>query len=62
MTSREVIKKLKDDGWYEVGTKGDHFQFEHATKSGKVTIPHPQKDIKIKTLISIERQSGVKMR
>lgn len=62
MTSREIIKKLKEDGWYEVGSRGDHFHFEHATKPGKVTVPHPQKDVKIKTLISIEKQSGVRLR
>jgi predicted RNase H-like HicB family nuclease len=30
--SREVIKRLKADGWYEVGRVGDHVQFKHPTK------------------------------
>lgn len=58
-SSREVIKKLKADGWYEVNCVGDHHQFKHPTKKGKVTITHPRKDIPIKTLKSIENQSGV---
>lgn len=35
---REIIKMLKDDGWYLAYTKGDHRQFRHPTKKGKVTV------------------------
>ena len=59
-SSREVIKLLKADGWYEVNCTGDHHQFKHKTKPGRVTITHPVKDIPIKTLKSIEMQSGIK--
>jgi predicted RNA binding protein YcfA (HicA-like mRNA interferase family) len=58
-SSREVIKILKADGWYEYGCDGDHHQYKHPTKKGKVTVTHPRKDIPIPTLKSIERQSGV---
>ncbi len=43
-------------------TVGDHFQFRHPSKPGKVTVPHPKKDIPIGTLTSIERQSGLNLR
>ena len=59
-SSREVIKMLKADGWYLFGCVGDHHQFKHPVKKGKVTVTHPQKDIPLPTLKSIERQSGVK--
>lgn len=62
MQSREIIRLIEADGWYHVGTEGDHWHFRHATKPGKVTVVHPAKDIKIKTLRSIERQSGLKLR
>ena len=62
MTSKEIIKRLTEDGWQHVKTAGDHFQFKHPEKPGKVTVPHPVKDIQIKTLISIEKQSGLKLR
>ena len=39
--SREVIKMLKDDGWYEVNVEGSHHQFKHPTKKGRTTIKHP---------------------
>lgn len=55
VSSREVIDFLKQDGWVQVGVSGDHFHFKHATKQGKVTVPHPRKDIAIGTLKSIER-------
>ncbi len=60
LSSKEIIKRLKKDGWYLFHTKGDHRQFKHPTKPGKVTVPHPKKDFPRKTLISIFRQAGWK--
>ena len=59
-SSREIIRQLQADGWYEVGCDGDHHQFKHPTKKGRVTVTHPKKDIPTGTVKSIERQSGVK--
>lgn len=59
-SSREVIKMLKADGWYEVNCVGDHHQYKHPTKKGRVTITHPVKDIPLGTLKSISQQSGIK--
>ena len=58
-SSREIIKMLEADGWYKVHTVGDHHQFKHPTKKGKVTVTHPKKDIPLKTLKSVEKQSGL---
>ncbi len=58
-SSREVLKILKNDGWYEVNCEGDHHQFKHPTKPGRVTLTHPVKDIPKKTLKSISKQSGI---
>lgn len=59
-SSRELIKAIQDDGWYFVRAAGDHHQFKHPTKPGKVTIPHPKKDIPMKTVKSILKQAGLK--
>lgn len=59
-SSREVIQILVADGWYEVNCAGDHHQFKHPHKKGRVTVTHPRKDFPIKTLKSIEKQAGVK--
>ena len=62
MSSRDIIKVLKRDGWYEVDQSGSHKQFKHLVKSGRVTVPHPKKDMPIGTLMNIEEQAGVKLR
>lgn len=58
-SSREVLKILKADGWYEVNYVGDHHQLKHPTKKGRVTITHPRKDIPLGTLKNISLQAGV---
>jgi predicted RNA binding protein YcfA (HicA-like mRNA interferase family) len=60
-SSRTVIGKIEAAGWAEVSQEGSHKQFKHPTKPGRVTVPHPVKDIKIGTLKSIEKLSGVKL-
>lgn len=61
MNSRDVIRELRRDGWYEVNQVGSHKQFKHATKKGRVTVPHPSRDIPIGTLKSIEKQALIKL-
>lgn len=61
MDSREILKRLKDDGWETVRTKGSHHQLTHPTKPGRVTVPHPKRDLPKGTVKSIERQSGIKL-
>ena len=58
-SSRQILKILKKDGWYEVNAVGDHYHFKHPTKNGKVTVTHPQKDLPIKTVKSIFEQAGI---
>lgn len=62
MNSREIISALQRDGWVQVAQKGSHVQFKHATKTGRVTVPHPKRDIPLGTLKSIEKQSDLKLR
>lgn len=61
ISSRDIIKKLIKDGWYEVNCVGDHHQFKHSTKKGRVTVTHPVKDVPLPTVKSIEKQSEVKL-
>lgn len=62
MKSADVIRILEADGWARVAVKGSHHHFKHPTKPGRVTVPHPKRDLKIGTLKSIERQSGLSLR
>lgn len=58
-SSREIIQILNKDGWYEIACVGDHHQFKHPVKKGRVTVTHPKKDIPIKTVKSIAKQAGI---
>lgn len=58
MHSKEIIARLKREGWKKVGGKGDHEKFKHADKQGHVVVPHPRKDMPKGTLKSIFRQAG----
>ena len=60
MTAKEIIKKLKADGWIEVDTRGSHVQYKHPTKPGKVTVPSHSGDLPRGTLNSILKQAGLK--
>lgn len=60
-SSRELVKILLADGWYEVACVGDHHQYKHPFKKGKVTIPHPKKDLPKKTVKSIFQQAGINL-
>lgn len=56
--SRKLIQMLRQDGWELVATRGDHHQFRHPQKKGRVTVPHPNKDIPSGTVRSIYKQAG----
>ncbi|WP_374695056.1 type II toxin-antitoxin system HicA family toxin [Snodgrassella alvi] len=60
MHSSKVIKRLLDDGWYEVAVRGSHHQFKHPEKSGRVTVPHPKKDLPLGTVKNIFKQASLK--
>jgi predicted RNA binding protein YcfA (HicA-like mRNA interferase family) len=62
MKSRDIIRALEAKGWKLAQISGSHHQFRHPTKKGRVTVPHPTKDVPIGTLKSIEKQAGVKLK
>jgi predicted RNA binding protein YcfA (HicA-like mRNA interferase family) len=62
VNSRQIMRALKAAGWEHVQTSGDHWQFKHPTRPGRVTVPHPKRDLPLGTLRSIEKQAGIKLR
>jgi predicted RNA binding protein YcfA (HicA-like mRNA interferase family) len=61
MKVREVVRLLRDDGWFTVATRGSHVQFKHARKPGRVTVAgHPNDDLAPGTLKSILEQTKLK--
>jgi predicted RNA binding protein YcfA (HicA-like mRNA interferase family) len=55
--SREIIRRLKSDGWVLANVRGSHHQYKHPQRGGRVTMPHPKKDIPTGTLKNIFRQA-----
>jgi predicted RNA binding protein YcfA (HicA-like mRNA interferase family) len=49
-------------GRYFVGASGSHHHFKHPIKPGKVTLPHPRKDLHPKTLKSTYRQAQLQQK
>jgi predicted RNA binding protein YcfA (HicA-like mRNA interferase family) len=60
MKFRDMIKLLKEDGWYLVRSKGSHQQYRHPEKPGLVTVAgRGSDDIGRRTLKSILKQAGL---
>ena len=54
--SRRIVKRLADEGYALIGSRGSHHKF----RRGAVTIivPHPKKDLPIGTARSIAKLAG----
>ena len=58
MKVKEVLKRLKADGWYQVRMRGSHRILAHPAKSGIVVVPGKlSNDIPIGTLSAIWKQA-----
>jgi len=61
MNSKEIIKILKQNGFYEKSQNGSHLKLTNGEKI--LTVPvHGSKDVGIGLVKAIEKQSGVKLR
>lgn len=62
MKVKQVLKLLKEDGWFLVAQKGSHKQYKHPQKTGRVTVPDHgrNKDLAKGTENSILKQAGIK--
>ena len=61
MKVSELLRMLREDGWYLVDTRGSHRQFRHASKPGRATVAgKPSDDLAPGTLNSILKQTGLK--
>ena len=58
MKVRDVLRVLKDDGWFQVRSRGSHRVFKHASKPGIVVLPgHMSDELAVGTLKSIKDQA-----
>ena len=60
LSGKEVCKILESDGFTEVRRRGSHIVMQKKTDKSIITVPVPDhRELKIGTLMSIIRQSGV---
>lgn len=60
-SSKEILAILHKDGWRKVRQTGSHIQLQHPTKPGTVTVPHPRKNLKLKTIKNIFIQAELEI-
>jgi len=56
--SRDLARRLTNDGFILVSVRGSHHKYRHAESGRTVILPHPRKDIPVGTVRSIYRQAG----
>jgi predicted RNA binding protein YcfA (HicA-like mRNA interferase family) len=60
MKVKDIIRLIRQDGWYEVRTRGDHRQFHHPVRRGTVTVAGKLSDeLHPKTRKSVLKQAGI---
>ncbi len=62
MKTKEIIKLIETDGWYEARQRGSHKQFRHPVKRGLVTIPFHGGNKEVPKVLenSILKQAGLR--
>ncbi|NPV73377.1 MAG: type II toxin-antitoxin system HicA family toxin [Pelotomaculum sp.] len=58
-SSKDLIRMVQEAGWVLERVSGSHHQFKHQSKPGLVTIPHPRKNLPVKTVKNILKQAGL---
>ncbi|WP_199061709.1 type II toxin-antitoxin system HicA family toxin [Serratia sp. ASV30] len=58
MKSSELIKRLESHGWVLQRIKGSHHQFPPNSPL-VITVPHPNKEVKLGTLRQIMKDAGL---
>jgi len=59
LSSKKIIKILKDKGFQLDHTTGSHFIFYHRELGKRVVVPYHTKDLPKGTLIMILKQAGI---
>ena len=60
MRSSDIIKLLETDGWVLRSVRGSHHVFNHPTRTGHISVPHPKKDLGTGLVHKLLKQAGLK--
>ena len=55
--SREILKRLRREGWLDVGANGSHHKLKHPD-GRTIIVPHPKKDLPSGTARGIAKHAG----
>jgi len=58
--SRDIISRLRQDGFESVSVRGSHHKFVHRRLRRVVIVLHPKSDLPIGTVHAIYKQAGWK--
>jgi len=61
MKCNELLRILKNDGWFEIRQRGSHVVLQHSKKEGQLIVPlHSSKEVKKGLLKAILKQADIK--
>ena len=60
MRSSDIIKQLETDGWVLRSMRGSHHVFNHPSRTGHISVPHPKKDLGTGLVPKLLKQAGLK--
>ncbi|MEO6179776.1 MAG: type II toxin-antitoxin system HicA family toxin [Devosia sp.] len=58
--SRDIIRRLEQDGFALVSVRGSHHKFRHPDSRRVVIVVHPRKDTPVGTASEMYKQAGWK--
>jgi len=58
--SRDIIRRLLQDGFEQVSVSGSHHKFVHRQLRKRVIVPHPKRDLPAGTMRAIYKDAGWK--
>ncbi len=56
--SRQILSRLKREGWLFVGAEGSHHKLKNPVTCQMVIVPHPKRDLPIGTARAIAKHVG----
>jgi predicted RNA binding protein YcfA (HicA-like mRNA interferase family) len=56
--SRDIRRRLEEDGWLLERVAGWHHVFKHPVRSATIVLPHPKKDLGSGLVRAIYKQAG----
>jgi predicted RNA binding protein YcfA (HicA-like mRNA interferase family) len=57
-SSRDIKRRLEDEGWIVTRIKGSHHILRNAKSGAIIVLPHPKKDLGMGLIRKIYKQAG----